>query len=102
MSWRGEARSVVAIHGLPRFARSDSNSWMQPCRRSVSVVCGASLAGQAPAPAQLLHLRPSAQVFAHNARQFEHRDLVFAKDLAQLGIGVDGALVGGVLQAIGL
>ena len=44
----------------------------------------------------------SAQVLAHNPRQLKHRDLRLAKHGQQLGICVDGTLVGGVLQVVGL
>ena len=44
----------------------------------------------------------SAQMLAHEAGNLEHRDLVLAEHGSQLGVGVDAALVGGVLQAVGL
>ena len=43
----------------------------------------------------------SAQMLAHNARQLKHRDLRLAEHRKQLGVGVDVALVGGVLQVFG-
>ena len=46
--------------------------------------------------------RSSRQVLAHNARQFKHRHLGLAEHGQQLGVGIDGALVGGVLQVVGL
>ena len=42
------------------------------------------------------------QVLAHDAGQLEHGDLRLAKHRQQQRIGVDGALVAGVLQALGL
>ena len=44
----------------------------------------------------------SRQVFANQTSQFKHRDLIFAKHGFKFGIGVDGAFVGGVLQALRL
>jgi acyl-CoA reductase-like NAD-dependent aldehyde dehydrogenase len=41
-------------------------------------------------------------MLAHNAGQLEHRHLRLAKHRQQLGVGVDGALVGRVLQALRL
>ena len=41
-------------------------------------------------------------VFADQARQFKHGDLVFAKNRLEFGISVDVALVGSVLQVVGL
>ena len=46
--------------------------------------------------------KTSSQVLANQASQFKHGDLVFAKDRFEFGIGIDGALVGGILQALGL
>ena len=43
-----------------------------------------------------------AEVFADNPRQLKHRHLRLAKHGQQLGVGVDVALVGGVLQVVGL
>ena len=39
---------------------------------------------------------------AHNPGQLEHRHLPLAEDGQQLGVGVHGAFVGGVLQALSL
>ena len=39
---------------------------------------------------------------AHDAGQLEHRHLRLAEDRQQPGVGVDVALVGGVLQVLGL
>lgn len=41
-------------------------------------------------------------MLAHNTSQLKHRHLRLAEHGQQLGVGVDGALVGGVLQALGL
>ena len=40
-------------------------------------------------------------MLAHNAGQLKHRHLRLAKHGQQLGVGVDGAFVGGVLQVVG-
>lgn len=40
-------------------------------------------------------------MLADEARHLKHRDLGFAKDFFELGIGVDVALVGRVLQVVG-
>ncbi len=45
--------------------------------------------------------KTSTQVLANQTGQFKHGDLIFAKHRFEFGIGVDGALVGGVLQALG-
>ena len=41
-------------------------------------------------------------MFAHNARQLKHRDLRLAEHGQQLGVGVDVAFVGAVLQVFSL
>ena len=41
-------------------------------------------------------------MLAHNPGQLKHRHLRFAKNRQQLGVGVDVALVGTVLQVFGL
>ena len=46
--------------------------------------------------------KESTQVFADQPCQFKHRDLVFAKHRLEYGIGIDGAFVGGILQALRL
>jgi len=46
--------------------------------------------------------KESTQVFADQPCQFKHGDLVFAKHRFEFGIGIDGAFVGGILQALRL
>ena len=41
------------------------------------------------------------KVLAHYPCQFKHRYLWFTENIQQLGVGVDGALVGSVLQVVG-
>ena len=41
-------------------------------------------------------------MLADQASQFKHGDLGLAEQLLELGVGVDVALVGGVLQVVGL
>src|SRR6218665_354104 len=41
-------------------------------------------------------------VLADQASHLEHRDLGLAEDFLELGVGVDHALVGSVLQVVGL
>mgnify|MGYP000861504426 FL=1 len=52
--------------------------------------------------ADVTRRKESTQVLADQPRQFKHGDLVFAKHGLQFGIGIDGALVDGVLQALRL
>src|SRR5690606_7686552 len=49
--------------------------------------------GVRPLPALL-------QVGVDQLGQFEHGDLIFAEDRTQLGVGIDVALVAGVLQVV--
>ena len=50
--------------------------------------------------ADVTRRQESTQVLADQARQFKHGDLVFAKHGFEFGVGVDGAFVGRVLQAL--
>ena len=42
----------------------------------------------------------SSQVLAYHPGQFEHADLRLGEDGQQLGVGIDGAFVPGVLQTL--
>ena len=41
------------------------------------------------------------QMLASNSRQLKHSDLVFAEYWLEFGVGIDGAFIRGILQAIG-
>src|SRR5690606_25329644 len=47
-------------------------------------------------------LRVSVQMWAEQARNLKHGDLWLAEHRSQLGVGIDTALVGRVLQTVGL
>ena len=40
-------------------------------------------------------------MFASNTRQLKHGDLSLTKNRFEFGVGIDGAFVSGVLQAVG-
>ena len=47
-------------------------------------------------------INASTQMLAHNPSQLKHRHLRLAEDRQQLGVGIDVAFVGAVLQVLGL